>query len=102
MCVQCVCECLSDFQSPNYLIQPGPLDPQGVLVDGNHSLVQQQCLGLGLDVAKVVGHVERGCHDRPHSHLHFLLLIAQSIVTNNDLEKRVFRQSYLTEIVGCM
>jgi hypothetical protein len=30
------------------------------------------------------------------------LLIAQSIVTNNDLEKRVFRQSYLTEIVGCM
>ena len=69
----------------SHLIQSLSLNAKLVLVDGDHTLVEQQVPRLWFNVAQVIGHVERSGHHGPNCHLHPLLVIAQAIVSHNDL-----------------
>ena len=69
----------------SHLIQSPSLNAKLVLVDSDHTLVEQQVPRLWFNVAQVIGHVERCGHHGPNCHLHPLLVVAQAKVSHNDL-----------------
>lgn len=61
------------------------MEPQGVLVDADDDFVLQDTAGFGADGPQVIGHEERGSHDRPQGHLSTRLVHAEAEVTHNQL-----------------
>jgi len=75
----CLCESV-------HLRNPSSLNAEGVLVYCEQGAVLQECLGRGRHGAQVARQEQGGGHQRPHAHLHPLLVVAQTIVTHDDLQ----------------
>ena len=58
------------------------LNTQGILVDGNHVLVQVKILGRGAHLADIGTDHDGGRHDGPHGHLGFLFLVREPTVAH--------------------
>jgi len=70
------------------LVDPAALDAEAVLVDGDDLLVLEDGAVVGLDGAQGDRHEERRRKDGPHGHLRLGLLVAQTEVADDQLQRK--------------